>query len=67
MRMVNENQSQEQTQNGNKKILGIPCGCDNRKEVFTSGAWQIDAMILAAVLLLIGGVILVKNTSILED
>ena len=38
-----------QTQNGNKTILGIPCGCNNRKFIMGAGEWQIDAAVILGV------------------
>jgi len=40
------------TMNGTepKKILGIPCGCGNRKDIMGAGEWQKDAIILALVI-----------------
>jgi len=39
------------TANGNKTILGIPCGCGGRQEILGSGDWQKDLIVL---LVLIG-------------
>lgn len=49
-----------------KKKLGIPCGCDNRKEIMGSGNWQADAAIWGAVGLLIIGVLLFKYSDVLK-
>ncbi len=49
-----------------KKLFGIPCGCDNRKEIMGSGNWQMDAIIVGSVSLLILGIILFKYTDVLS-
>jgi hypothetical protein len=56
-----------QSENGKKKLFGIPCGCDNRKQIMGAGEWQMDAMVIAAILLLVAGVLIVKHTTILDQ
>lgn len=34
-----------------KRLLGIPCGCDNRKEIMGAGSWQNDAIVIAVAIL----------------
>ena len=46
-----------------KFILGIPCeGCTQRAEIMGAGNWQIDAMILTSMALLVIGIILYKTS-----
>lgn len=42
-----ENGSDKET----KRLLGIPCGCDSRKDIMGSGEWQKDAIIVAIAVL----------------
>ena len=49
-----------------KKKLGIPCGCNNRKEIMGAGNWQTDAVIVGAIGLLIIGMLLFKYTDVLK-
>lgn len=56
-------------ENGNvKTIFGIPCeGCTKRAEALSNvNWWGVDTMILAAMALFILGIVLYKNTSILD-
>ncbi len=49
-----------------KKKLGIPCGCDNRREIMSAGSWQTDAVIVGAVGVLIVGALLFKYSDTLK-
>jgi hypothetical protein len=43
------------------KLFGIPCkGCTDRKQIMSAGNWQIDAMIIGGVTLLIIGYLVLK-------
>lgn len=33
-----------------KRLLGIPCGCGNRKEIMGAGNWQVDAIVILTAL-----------------
>lgn len=38
------------TENGNKTILGIPCGCGSRADILGSGDWQKDLITISVVI-----------------